>query len=65
MIVVLLNQYTIIIEYFPLGSYHALEDRLKIDRRRLEAAHLLFAALNVYGWYHDDFKDVKKSTKCF
>lgn len=26
-------------------------DRIKLDRRRLEAAHLLYAILNVTEWY--------------
>ena len=33
------------------SSYHVLQDRLLLDRRRLECAHLLFAALKVCRWY--------------
>ena len=34
-------------------SYHSLAERKKLDRRRLEAAHLLYAALQVCHWYPD------------
>ena len=40
-------------------SYHALKDRLKLDRRRLEAGHLLFAVINLIEWYPEDFKQTK------
>lgn len=44
--------------YF-IHSYHALHDRLMLDRRRLESAHLLFATLRVYQWYPNMIPQVR------
>ena len=40
-----------------------LRDRLKLDRRRLEDAHIIYAALNVMNFYPDAFtKDADRHT---
>ena len=39
-----------------IHSYHALHERLMLDRRRLEYAHLLFSALKVCLWYRPQMK---------
>ena len=33
-------------------------ERVRLDRRRLEAAHFKYAMLNVTSWYPDDIKSV-------
>ena len=38
-----------------------LKDRLKLDRRRLEDAHMIYAVLNVMNYYPDAFTKDDKS----
>ena len=40
-------------------SYHSLQDRLLLDRRRLEYAHFLFAALKVCRWYQPELQPLQ------
>ncbi len=44
------------------NSYHALEDRMRLDRRRLEKAHLTFALMNLYQWYANDLRHIPLQT---
>jgi len=36
-----------------------VQDRLKLDRRRLESAHLMYAAMNVAKWYPESFSGIQ------
>ena len=37
-----------------------LKDRIILDRRRLEDAHMIYAALNVLSWYPTNFGPEQK-----
>jgi len=36
-----------------------VKDRLKLDRRRLESAHFMDAAMNVAKWYPESFSGIE------
>lgn len=36
-----------------------MKDRLKLDRRRLESAHFMYAAMNVAKWYPESFSGIE------
>jgi len=38
----------------------SLKDRIILDRRRLEDAHMIYAVLNVFGWYPAKFGPEQK-----
>ena len=37
---------------------NGLSNRLRVDRRRLECAHIRYAILKTVQWYHDDIQIV-------
>ena len=47
----LVSRYDMIVTFIPRSSVKAIQNRRKIDRRRLEHAHFTFAALNISTWY--------------
>ena len=40
-----------------------ITDRMSLDRRRLEDAHIIYAVLNVMRWYPNGFSEEKKILK--
>lgn len=59
MILYILSSETHVCTCYSDDGKHLLYDRLRLDRRRLESAHLLFAALKVHSWYTHSLPTLK------